>query len=180
MAVGLVVKRARSGFARTGQVPHKPRPSGKQELGVFSPPSTSWQNVAKDDNLAESTGELQRGLHRYCSGCAQETEHVLCQSDDGQSIPAIRWPAAKAPSGTTMCVDCGEWRAEASRPIAPAWSFWPRPPAETGSTPDSSAPVQESPLESAAENEGMPPLGAPTRLRPGQPARTMKNPIATY
>ena len=41
-------------------------------------------------------------------------------------------------------------------------------------------PVQDGPLESAAENEGMPPLRAPTRLRPGQPARTMKNPIATY
>jgi hypothetical protein len=122
----------------------------------------------------------QRGLHRYCSGCAQETEHVLCQSDDGPSIPAIRWPAAKAASGTTMCVDCGQWRAEASRPIATAWSFWPRPPAETSPTPDSPTPVQESSLENAAENEGMPPLRAPTRLRPGQPARTMKNPIATY
>ena len=79
-----------------------------------------------------------------------------------------------------MCVDCGQWRAEASRPNAPAWSFWPRLPAETGAKPDSPTPVQEGPLESAAENEGMPPLRAPTRLRPGQPARTMKKAIATY
>jgi len=122
----------------------------------------------------------QRGLHRYCSGCAQETEHVLCQSDDGPGIPPIRWPAAKAASGTTMCVDCGQWRAEASRPIAPAWSFWPRLPVDTSARPDSPTPVQDRPLESAAENEGMPPLLAPTRLRPSQPARTMKNPIATY
>jgi hypothetical protein len=122
----------------------------------------------------------ERGLHRYCSGCAQETEHVLCQGDDGPGIPAIRWPAAKPASGTTMCVDCGQWRVAASKPIAPTWSFWPRLPAETGAKPESRASVQAGPLESAAENEGMPPLRTPTRLRPGQPARTMKNPIATY
>jgi hypothetical protein len=122
----------------------------------------------------------QRGLHRYCSGCAQETEHVLCQSDDGPTIPAIRWPAAKAASGTTMCVDCGQWRVAASKPIAPTWSFWPRLPAETDAKPESVTPAQDGPLESAAENEGMPPPRTPTRLRPGQPARTMKNPIATY
>ena len=122
-----------------------------------------------------------RGLHRYCSGCAQETEHVLCGSDNGgPSIPPIRWPAARAASGTTMCVDCGHWRVAASKPIARAWSFWPRLPAETSAKPEPVTSAQEGPLESVAENEGMPPLRPPTRLRPGQPARTMKNPIATY
>jgi hypothetical protein len=84
-----------------------------------------------------------------------------------------------------MCVDCGQWRVAASRPIAPAWSFWPRLPAEAGaapslSKPESATPVNDGPLESTAENEGMPPLLAPSRLRRSQPARTMKNPIATY
>ncbi|MGZ8696710.1 MAG: hypothetical protein ACXWZ1_05085, partial [Gaiellaceae bacterium] len=37
---------------------------------------------------------LERGLHRYCSVCAQETEHVLCRGGDGANTPAIRWPAA--------------------------------------------------------------------------------------
>jgi hypothetical protein len=122
----------------------------------------------------------ERGLHRYCTGCARETEHVLCQSDEGPRIPAIRWPAAKAASGTTMCVDCGQWRVATSRPVAPTWSFWPRVPSETGAKPESLTPIQDGPLENAAENEGMPPRRPPTRLRPGQPARTMKNPIATY
>jgi hypothetical protein len=122
----------------------------------------------------------QRGQHRYCSGCAQETEHVLCQSDEGPNIPAIRWPAVKAASGTTMCVDCGQWRPAASRPVAPTWSFWPRVPAEAGKKPASATSLHEGPLDSAAENEGMPPLRARSRLRRSQPARTMKNPIATY
>lgn len=122
----------------------------------------------------------ERGLHRYCYGCARETEHVLCQSDDGPSKPAIRWPAARPASGTTRCVDCGQWRVAASRPLAPAWSFWPRVPAEADTKPESLPPVQEGRLESAAENEGMPPLRAPARVRRSQPARTMKNPIATY
>ena len=124
------------------------------------------------------TGE--RGLHRYCYGCAQETEHVLCQSGDGRSIPAIRWPAAQPASGTTMCVDCGHWRVAASRPMAPAWSFWPREPVEAETRPESLTRAHEGPLENAAENDGMRPTRAPARLRRSQPARTMKNPMATY
>ena len=122
----------------------------------------------------------ERGLHRYCSGCSQETEHVLCRGDDAANTPAIRWPAAEPESGTTMCVDCGQWRTAASRPNAPAWSFWPRLPAEAGAVLGVSKPVHESPLESAAKNEGMPPLRGPSRLRRTQPARTMKKAIATY
>jgi hypothetical protein len=58
----------------------------------------------------------QRGLHRHCSGCARETEHVLFREGDGAGLPAIRWPAVKAASGTTICVDCGQWRAAARQP----------------------------------------------------------------
>jgi hypothetical protein len=58
----------------------------------------------------------ERGLHRYCRGCAQETEHVLYREGDKASLPAIRRPAARSASGTTICVDCGQWRPAASRP----------------------------------------------------------------
>jgi hypothetical protein len=62
----------------------------------------------------------QRGLHRYCSGCARETEHALFRegdrASDRASIAAIRWPAVRAASGTTICVDCGQWRAAAGQP----------------------------------------------------------------
>jgi hypothetical protein len=58
----------------------------------------------------------ERGLHRYCCGCARETEHVLFREGDVAGIPAIRRPAHKAASGTTMCVDCGQWRAAARQP----------------------------------------------------------------
>jgi hypothetical protein len=122
------------------------------------------------------TGE--RGLYRYCSSCSQETEHVLYI--DGPGTPAIRRPAAEPASGTTMCVDCGQWRSPPSRPNASAWSFWPRMPAEPGGALRVSKRDHEAPLESAAENEGMPPLQGPTRLRRRQPARTMKKAIATY
>jgi len=40
--------------------PHRPRPSWKQELGVFLPPSTSSRHVGKDGNLAESAAKLKR------------------------------------------------------------------------------------------------------------------------
>jgi hypothetical protein len=50
------------------------------------------------------------GLHRYCSGCSQETEHVLYRGSNGTNTAAIRRPAAEPASGTTMCVDCGQWR----------------------------------------------------------------------
>jgi hypothetical protein len=127
----------------------------------------------------------ERGIHRYCCGCARETEHVLCGEGNGASIPAIRWPAVKPASGTTICVDCGQWRATASRPDAPVWSSWPRTPAAAGAGPafakqDPAAPAHEGPLDRAAENEGMPPLQGPARLRRLQPARTMKKAIATY
>jgi len=143
-----------------------------------TPAAAAEQSARRVEPLFRQAGE--RGLHRYCSGCSQETEHVLCRGDDDASIPAIRRPAAEPASGTTMCVDCGQWRAPASRPNAPAWSFWPRVPPGPGDVLSVSKPDHEAPLESAAENEGMPPLQDPPRLGRRQPARTMKKAIATY
>jgi len=57
------------------------------------------------------------GLHRHCSGCARETEHVAWSHDGRASIASIRWPAAHTAGGTTICLDCGQWRA------AQAFSF---------------------------------------------------------
>jgi hypothetical protein len=76
-------------------------------------------------------------------------------------------------------VDCGQWRAAASQPHAPAWSFWPRPPAKAARVLSVSKRDDEAPPESAAENEGMPPLPETTSVS-RQPARTMKKAIATY
>lgn len=154
------------------------RLGGRRTAGAAQDGNGDLQVAHRVEPPFRQAGE--RGLHRYCSGCSQETEHVLCRSNDGENTPAIRRPAPEAASGTTMCVDCGQWRAPASRPNAPAWSFWPRTPAEAGGVLSTSRPVREGPLESAAENEGMPPLRAPSRLRPSQPARTMKKAIATY
>jgi hypothetical protein len=154
------------------------------EIRVGLRPTGAVAQNGNGDLQSAYRGELpfrearERGLHRYCSGCSQETEHVL--SGDGANTPAIRRPAAEAASGTTICVDCGQWRSPASRPDATAWSFWPRTPAEAGGVLSVSKPVDKGQLESAAENEGMPPLRAPSRLRPSQPARTTKKAIATY
>jgi len=142
------------------------------------PAGAAEQSVRRVEPPFREGGE--RGLHRYCSGCSQETEHVLWRGEDGASIPAIRWPAAEPASGTTRCVDCGQWRAPASRRTAPAWSFWPGRPVETVEVLSVSMHDHEAPLESAAENEGMPPLRERTTLTRRQPTRTMKKAIATY
>jgi hypothetical protein len=118
----------------------------------------------------------EQGLHRYCSGCSRETEHVLWAGGEA-SIPAIRRPAAEAASGTTICVDCGQWRTAASIPNGPAWSSWPRTFVERS---ESATLFDDGPLETAAENEGMPPLRDPSPARRRQPTRTMKKAIATY
>ena len=127
-----------------------------------------------DPHFAQATG---RGLRRYCSGCSRETEHVLCLGGDGASIPAIRWPAARPANGTTICVDCGQWRTAAPRPSGPVWSSWPRVSAER---PETARLFDDPPLEAAAESEGMLPRRGPARPRRRQPARTMKKAIATY
>jgi hypothetical protein len=78
--------------------------------------STGPVNVRAESLFREAE---ERGLHRYCLGCSRETEHVLCEGGEVANIPAIRWPAAGAASGTTICVDCGQWRIAASRPSGP-------------------------------------------------------------
>jgi hypothetical protein len=157
---------------------------GLFEIRLGLRPTAAAAQNGNGDLQSAYRGELpfrearERGLHRYCSGCSQETEHVLCS--EWANTPAIRRPAADAASGTTVCVDCGQWRSPASRPHATALSFWPRTPAEAGGVLSVSKRVDEGQLQSAPENERMPPLRAPSRLRPSQPTRTMKNAIATY
>jgi hypothetical protein len=108
------------------------------------------------------------GLHRYCSGCAQETEHVAWVRDGQASTPSIRWPAAEPASGTTICLTCGQLRAIASQASPTAWSSWPRKlisrrnlAIAADSAPDADDAVSETP----AENEGMPPVREPRPAR---------------
>jgi hypothetical protein len=105
------------------------------------------------------------GLHRYCSGCAHETEHVLSARDWHGSIPSIRWPATERAAGMTICLNCGQWRSAAALPSPPVWSEWPRratPPLVVAVVAVDVADDRSS--EAAAENEGMPPKSEP-RLR---------------
>lgn len=144
------------------------------DVGATSAGDTRLPSAARAEPLFRQATE--RVLQRYCCGCSRETEHVVCRGGDGSNIPAIRWAAAKPASGMTICVDCGQWRTAAALPSGPAWSSWPRlvPEASTRLNVDYGA------LETAAENDGMPALGRPWRLRRRQPTRTMKNAIATY
>ena len=66
------------------------------------------------------------GLRRYCSGCAQETEHVAWAAEGRGSTSSIRWPTTEPAIGTTMCLDCGQWRAAAVQPSPVASSTWSR------------------------------------------------------
>jgi hypothetical protein len=59
---------------------------------------------------AAPTDRHKRGLYRYCSGCARETEHIGSAQGGRGSIPSIRWPAAEPAAGTTTCMNCGQWR----------------------------------------------------------------------
>jgi hypothetical protein len=114
------------------------------------------------------TDRHKSGLHRYCSGCAQETEHVVWAADGRGSIPSIRWPTTEPAIGTTICLNCGQWRAASPQPRPPAWSSWPRSRIVTPSlavAADSADTADDSDSETAAENEGMPPRREPRRLR---------------
>ena len=113
------------------------------------------------------TDRHKGGLHRYCSGCAQETEHVAWTADGRGSIPSIRWPTTEPAIGTTICLNCGQWRAASRQPRPPAWSSWPRSRIATPSlavATDSADSADERVSEAAAENEGMP-LGREPRRR---------------
>ena len=97
--------------------------------------------------------------HRYCSGCAQDTEHVVSARGGPGRIPSIRWPADAPVGGTTICVNCGEPRAAGARGRPPSWSAWPR--ARTAPRHPAAAPrwrdaSSDRDLEAAPENEGMP------------------------
>ena len=123
--------------------------------------------------------QQKSGLHRYCSGCAQETEHVAWSRHGQASIPSIRWPAAEPAGGTTICLNCGQWRAAASQPSAPAWSSWPRnliAMRNLAITADTARAAADGVSEAAAENEGMP----PKRERPSarRSARVRRVPAA--
>ena len=107
------------------------------------------------------------GLHRYCAGCAHETEHVAWAAEGRGSSFSIQWRSTQPAIGTTICLDCGQWRAGNSRPSPPAWSSWPREPIATRSlavAADSADSADDWATE-AAENEGMPPRRKPRRLR---------------
>jgi hypothetical protein len=107
------------------------------------------------------------GFQRYCSGCAHETEHVAWTAGRG-STPSIRWPSTEPAIGTTICLNCGQWRAASPQPRPPAWSIWPRSRIATPSlavAADSTDTADDWVSETAAENEGMPPRRAPRRLR---------------
>jgi hypothetical protein len=108
------------------------------------------------------------GFHRYCSGCAHETEHVAWAADGRGSIPSIRWPTAQPAIGTTTCLTCGQWRAATTQPRPPSWSCWPRASIATrslSSVPDLADSADDLASERAAENEGMPPQPEPRRPR---------------
>jgi hypothetical protein len=119
------------------------------------------------------------GLHRYCSGCANETEHVVWTPHGPGSIPSIRWPAAEAAIGTTICVNCGQWRAASSQPRLSAWSSWPRTliGKRLAVTVDSADAADDWVSETRAENEGMPPRREAPRTRRG--ARLRRVPAAS-
>jgi hypothetical protein len=114
------------------------------------------------------TDPQKSGLHRYCSACAHETVHATWTADRRGSNPSILWPTTKPPIGTTICLNCGQWRAASPHPRPPAWSSWPRSRISTPSLAVAAdctdAPDDRVP-EAAAENEGMPPRREPGHQR---------------
>jgi hypothetical protein len=126
------------------------------------------------------TTQPKSGLHRYCSSCAHDTEHVVWAPDGPESIPSIRWPAPEAAIGSTICVDCGQWRAASSQPRLAEWSSWPRGPIarrRPAIAVDSADPADDWVSETRAENEGMPPKRQAPRTR--RTARLRRVPAAS-
>jgi hypothetical protein len=121
------------------------------------------------------TDRHKSGLHRHCSGCARETEHVAWTADGRGSIPSIWWPTAEPAAGTTICLNCGQWRAASFQPRPPAWSSWPRTRVATTSlalAAHSADTADDWVSETAAENEGMPQKREPRRPRRSSPRLT--------
>jgi hypothetical protein len=123
--------------------------------------------VAPTDRQVAPTDRQKVGLHRYCSGCAQETEHVAWAADGRGSILSIRWPTTEPAIGTTICLNCGQCRAASPQPTPRTWSSWPRSRIVTtslGAAADSADTADDWASETAAESEGMPPRREPRRL----------------
>jgi hypothetical protein len=117
------------------------------------------------------------GLHRYCAGCAHETAHVAQAAEGRGSTPSIRWPTTEPAIGTTICLNCGQWRAASPRPSLPAWSSWPRSRIALPSVAvaaDAAGTADEWVSEAAAENEGMPPRRE--RRRPRRSSARLRAP----
>jgi hypothetical protein len=116
------------------------------------------------DGRVAPTNRGKGRLRRYCSGCAHETEHVAWTVDGRGSIPSIRWPAAEPADGTTICVNCGQWRQPASglalsrSQCVRGTRIATRGPADSVAHVDT---ADDWPAETAAENEGMPPRWFP-------------------
>jgi hypothetical protein len=128
---------------------------------------TGWARVAPTDRH-------KGGLRRYCLGCAQETEHVAWAAFGRGSTHSIRGPTTEPATGTTICLNCGQWRATSSQPRPPAWSSWPRDRMATPSLALAAEATHANDLvsEAAAENEGMPPKREPRPPRRSSPPAT--------
>ena len=116
------------------------------------------------------TNRHKRGHHRYCSGCAQETEHAASAANGLGTTRSIRWPTTGPVIGTTFCLNCGQWRAANPQPRPPTWSSWPRSRITTPSLAipaDSTDSADNRVSQSSAENVGMPSRREPQRPRPG-------------
>lgn len=133
-------------------------PATEEVAAVFAHPRHLDSRAERRRRQAEESA-----LHRYCSGCSRDTEHVAWATRGPTNMPSIQWPAAESASGTTICLDCGQWRAAVFGAGPPVWSSWPRKPGEltprrVGATmeAESAAPLDDGASE-AAENAGMPP-----------------------
>ena len=97
------------------------RPHATPAATTLEPPITPLAR-----NGLAAIDRHKRGLHRYCSGCTDETGHVAWTADGRGSIPAIRWPSVEPAGGNTICVNCGQARRDSLGLVAPEWSTWPR------------------------------------------------------
>ena len=83
---------------------------------------TLEQTVLRAERVRDAMTDRRHNStrHRYCLSCARETEHVGWIAVGRGSIPLIRWPAAEPPTGTTICLNCGQWRTATSQARLPS------------------------------------------------------------
>ena len=147
------------------------RPRGMPAAATTVEPPALRPGVAR----VAPTDRLKSGLRRHCSSCARETEHVAWAARGRGSIPAIRWPAAEPADGTTICVNCGQWRAVSSQPRPRTSSSWRRTPVATRSLAGAASSADAGDdwaSQTAVDNEGMPPKGEQQRPRRNSPRLT--------